>query len=172
MKKKGFTLIEIIVVISIIGVLSAILVPSLFGYIRKSKVQSANCAANTILKAANSAINELYEGGYDVSGFDTSYVHEKGDKGSDVVPSDNVPTSDNLWDYMTIYYDDVEASEFKVGIQNGVAVVCAAKSGTYYGTAPIIATNQEENNTTDIDKAFEVAVEKYNAKHSDSEYVE
>lgn len=36
-KFRGFTLIEVIVVIAIIGVLAAILVPSMIGYIRKSK---------------------------------------------------------------------------------------------------------------------------------------
>ena len=64
--KKGFTLIELIVVIAIIGVLAAILVPSMLGYVRKSKVASANSTASSIYKAINSALTELDEEGVDV----------------------------------------------------------------------------------------------------------
>ena len=42
-KKKGFTLVEIIVVIAIIGVLAALLIPSMLGYIKKAK-RSADVA--------------------------------------------------------------------------------------------------------------------------------
>lgn len=48
LRKKGFTLIELIVVIAIIGVLAAILVPSMIGYIKKSKRTSDISSAKTI----------------------------------------------------------------------------------------------------------------------------
>lgn len=42
MNKKGFTLVELVVVIAIIGVLAAILVPSMMGYVKKARLKQVN----------------------------------------------------------------------------------------------------------------------------------
>ncbi len=54
MKKsqKGFTLVELVVVIAIIGVLAAILVPSMLNYVKKSRLKTANSNAKTAYNAA------------------------------------------------------------------------------------------------------------------------
>ena len=57
-KKKGFTLIEIIVVIAIIGILMAILVPSFLGYVRKARKTSDMASAKEIHNCVNQIITE------------------------------------------------------------------------------------------------------------------
>ena len=58
MKKQGFTLIELMVVIVIMGILAAVAVPKLFGMIAKSKASEVGPAAGTYVKLQQAYVSE------------------------------------------------------------------------------------------------------------------
>ena len=63
MKQKGFTLVELIVVLAILAVLSAIMVPSLTGYIDKAKNTQLLSIARSVYTAAQVEVSEAYARG-------------------------------------------------------------------------------------------------------------
>ena len=58
--KKGFTLVELIVVLVILAVLAAMLVPALVGYIDRARQEKEYQTAATVYSAAQAVITEKY----------------------------------------------------------------------------------------------------------------
>lgn len=59
--KKGFTLVEVIVVLVILAILAAILIPSMIKYIDKAEQKAAIAEARSVLLAAQTIASEDYK---------------------------------------------------------------------------------------------------------------
>ena len=58
-RKKGFTLMELIIVIAIIGILLGILIPSWGYYMQRSRTRTQNAKAKTIFNAAQTIVTDM-----------------------------------------------------------------------------------------------------------------
>ena len=77
--KKGFTLVELIVVLVILAVLAAMLVPALVGYIDRAKKEKEYQAASTVYAGVQALATEAYGKSEELasaSGFKVSKVKE------------------------------------------------------------------------------------------------
>ena len=187
--RKGFTLIELIVVIAIIGVLAAILVPTMLGYVRKSKLSSAGSTAASIYKAINSTLTELDEEDYDIGDtYVLTFNYVKGKHGTwsaDATGIANI-TSANGEDKdvpgtfakkVRNFFSDIDKVKrgcmAQVSSGSCVAVACATDA-TYTGTYPggVVTNNNykdysaSKNNA--IDNALDAAYEKSGQKKKNS----
>lgn len=156
--KKGFTLIELIVVIAIIGVLAAILVPSMLGYVKKSKIQSANSTASSIFKAVNSAATEFEE--EDLCVADGVYTVT-----SSGLTADGDVAKTTLYAAVKNYFGDItKCKDAQFNVTGGMCNAVACKSGKYIGTYPsgvITAKNWGKNGTpTTVSDALAKAISK------------
>ena len=79
MNKKGFTLVEIIVVLVILAILAAILIPSMVKWIDKAQEKSAIVAGRTMLLAAQTIASEQYAKTAGTVTFGTELLKEAND---------------------------------------------------------------------------------------------
>ena len=159
--KKGFTLIELIVVIAIIGVLAAILVPTMLGYVRKSKLSSAGTTASSIYKAINSTLTELDEEGYEVGG---NYTLTWTGTGTTPGWADDLAITDSTGAAVTgdktgafhkkvanFFADIDKVKSAKAAVFNGncVALACCSDK-TYTGTYPSGVITNDNYDSSDF----------------------
>ena len=170
-RMKGFTLIELIVVIAIIGVLAAILVPTMLGYVRKSKISSANSAASSVYKAINSTLTELDEEGIDVGG-DWTPVYTVG-SGWAVTRLGEEDTK--FTNKVNNFFADIDKCKqgAKGAVTGGSCIaVAVATDSTYVGTYPggVVTSDTFETYKGQLDTAFDAAVIKAGYAESSGSY--
>ena len=158
MKKKGFTLIELIVVIAIIGVLAAVLVPALLGWVKKSKITAANAAASEVVKSMNAILADdaQYDSFSALTDGEYGFKIKVGTSIEEVTDDEN----NKLSDYISTYNDSLASEKFAIYVKDGVVVAAATKNGKYFGTFPAVLTNKNYDaymTPNTIEKALNVA---------------
>lgn len=118
-QSKAWVLLIIIPIIFIVlivgGILAAILVPSMMGYTKKSKFTSANSAASSLYKAANSTLTEMDSEGYIISGY---YIISSNSSYNYNVPSEKFDINE-FYDGIEEFFSDSSNYEWFVVVENG-----------------------------------------------------
>lgn len=151
--KKGFTLVELVVVIAIIGVLAAILVPTMIGVVQDSNITSANTTASQIktqattfltkADAAKHSIRGTSNGATDVLKFNVS-SSGWANAGSASVTFGNDTTwkllgtdkNTNLQAYMADVLRDFKNGYVEIYIKNAAVIGVIAVPGGVVGDVP------------------------------------
>lgn len=120
------------------GILVAIFVPAMIGYVGKSKTQQANADAKTIITAVNCALTEMDEKGFAVN---ATFVLSSDE--SENLFCSTIDT-DTLYETTALYTDISSMNDWFVIVENGVATYCAVENDDYIGTYPYRSGPRED----------------------------
>ncbi|MFW2388466.1 MAG: prepilin-type N-terminal cleavage/methylation domain-containing protein [Polyangiales bacterium] len=137
-KKEGFTLIELMIVVAIIGILAAIAIPAFINYVKRSKTSEANANIKTMFQgAATYYEQENWTGGLPAPGDTMDNVsHCTINSGSmENDPSDNKRViaweneDDNL-QFQAMNFAPADGLYYAYGVTTAAASVCGNAAGS------------------------------------------
>ncbi|WP_425365953.1 prepilin-type N-terminal cleavage/methylation domain-containing protein [Gemmiger formicilis] len=124
--KKGFTLVELIVVLVILAILAALLIPALTGYIDKANYEKVIATTRTVVMAAQTETSEAYgKGTLPAAGLSASELTET-DMGKNIGKLAEILNTKGDG-----YVNGITSAKVTVTVANGHVTTVEVKQGGY-----------------------------------------